>query len=159
MIETNNGSYHEVTPQLNHFPDFYSLIFRFKFAIEAAEFDESQEVGDKETEWKGQPLGDVPGDFQEAYLLLLPEGPGDSNDARQEGEEDGEVTPEGMAALDESCPLDEGQDGLQGVDHVVKDEERQEGEAVLRHGVSEVADTLSLFVLTAVGILLSSLIE
>ena len=126
---------------MNCLPDFYPLIFWVVFAIQETQLVESLDVGDKETEWKGQPLGDVPGDFQEAFILLLPEGPGDPNDARKEGDADGEVTPEGMAALDLSRPLDEGQDGLKGVDHDVKDKERQYGDRVLCHGVGEVTIT------------------
>ena len=126
---------------MNCLPDFYPLIFWIFFAIQETQLVEALDVGDKETEWKGQPLSDVPGDFQEAFILLLPEGPGDPNDARKEGDADGEVTPEGMAALDLSRPLDEGQDGLKGVDHDVKDKERQDGDRVLRHGVGEVTIT------------------
>ena len=64
----------------------------------------------------------------------LPEEPRNTHEARQEGDADGEVRPERVAAMEKPRTLDEGQEGIEGIDHVVEDEEGQDGEGVLAHG-------------------------
>jgi len=63
----------------------------------------------------------------------LPEVPRDENNAWEEGNGDGHVAPQWMAALDEPGPLDEGHDGLEGVEHNVEDEEGQQVSSTTGH--------------------------